>query len=58
MALSQSVEESLKEAEELRVQIEKMRGEGKFKQTPSNYSEMIAAGYTMTDDGFWMPSQK
>ena len=22
------------------------------------YDEMIAAGYTMTDDGFWIPSQK
>ena len=52
------VTDTPEEAEELRVEIEKMRGEGKFKQTPSNYSEMIAAGYTMTDDGFWMPSQK
>jgi len=32
------------------------RGDGSFllRKTPKTYDEMVAAGYTMTADGFWI----
>ena len=47
---------------ELEVELEQIRKEGGFEWTPEpiktlNYREAIAAGWTMTDDGFWIPPQ-
>ena len=51
---------------ELDAEVEKIRQEGGYDWTPVakkeektlNYDEAIAAGWTMTDDGIWMPPQE
>ena len=51
---------------ELDAEVERIRQEGGYDWTPStekkektlNYDEAIAAGWTMTDDGIWMPPQE
>lgn len=63
---------NLREAEyynkrvELNAEIERIRQEGGYDWTPEvkkeertlNYAEAVAAGWEMTDDGFWLPPQK
>jgi hypothetical protein len=51
---------------ELDTQVEEIRKAGGYEWTPGakkeektlNYQEAIAAGWTMTDDGIWMPPQE
>lgn len=50
------------EAEEKKEEYAKSRLQDDYKRMQKvatmNYKEAIAAGWTMTDDGFWMPPQK